>query len=131
MRLHLAEALMAHDTINWTSRSYDGTGVPVSASAADGVSLIARHMAATHYELIYQEECKAAGRRANVIGTGSAVAHGLHETNPKMWEHFKGAAVTLLQCMHGSGEKGLPLGAPKDSAAYFMALHEFAAEMRR
>lgn len=115
--------------VSWNGRT-SGSGVPVSHSVADGISLIARHMAAVHFEMIYQDECKAAGRRANVIGYGSGIAHHLHRTDPKLWEQFKGAAVDLLRSMHGTGEKGLPLGAPKDSAAYFMALHDFAAEMR-
>lgn len=113
--------------ISWNGRCA-GTDVPVSYSAKDGIELIARHMAAMYGELQYESTLQ--GREKNVMGMGAAYAQHLHATDSKAWERFKGAAVTMLESLHGTGEKGLPLGAPKSSQAMFTELHDFAQRMR-
>ena len=112
--------------LSWEGRSGSGH-VPVNYSVYDAVTLMARHMAALHFELVWETSDKY---RANIRGLGAAQAQHLDDTNPELWERFKGEAVAVLTAMHGTGEKGLPLDAPKDSRAYFNEMHDFAARIR-
>lgn len=105
-----------------------GTDVPLTAPAFDAINVMARHIAAFHAQLNYEQSPNFA---PNLIGGiyGYTYVH-VSEQDPETFERAKAAAIDVLTAWHGSGEKDLAHVGEKDSRQYFDAVHDFAARMR-
>lgn len=112
--------------ISWTGRYGSGTDVPCTPAVDDAIRQIATHMAAMHGELLY--EASTPPKKRNIRGMGAAYGVHLHQTDPVLWERFKGEAIALIRCLQGSAEH---VHTSVDSQAYFGELHDFAKWLRR
>lgn len=111
--------------ISWANdRGMTGHDVPVTETTADAVNVIAMRMAVMHFDIMHPK------KGSNIYGMGAAIATHLPQTDPALWERFKGAAINSITALHGSGEKDLAHSGRKDSRQYFEALHDFAGVLR-